>query len=66
MKNHYYLIQIGHMIAQILEAWEWLWEKNRQSMEQKHKRVLEAMKGAKLKEYSKELGRKIQIRLVYV
>ena len=22
MKNHYYLIQIGHMIAQVMEAWE--------------------------------------------
>lgn len=26
MKNHYYLIQIGHMIAQVMEAWESLWK----------------------------------------
>ena len=26
MKNHYYLIQIGHMIAQIMDAWKALWK----------------------------------------
>lgn len=63
VKNHYYLLQIGHMIAQIMEAWEKIWEKSRQSMEQKHKRMLESMKGTKLKAYQKELEKKIQIRL---
>lgn len=41
-KNHYYLIQIGHMISQIIEVWEKLWEKVKQSREQKHRRLLEA------------------------
>lgn len=33
MKNHYYLIQIGHMIAQMMEAWEKIWYGIRQSWE---------------------------------
>ncbi|MBQ6208046.1 MAG: hypothetical protein IJK52_13305 [Oscillospiraceae bacterium] len=44
MKNHYYLIQIGHMIAQIMDAWKSLWEGIRQSKEQKHRRILESGK----------------------
>ena len=63
MKNHYYLIQIGHMIAQILEAVEKIWEKQRQSKEQKHKRMLEAIKTESLKEYREELSQRKQIRL---
>lgn len=43
-KNHYYLIRIGHMISQIMEAWEKLWKKVKQSREQKHRRLLEAWK----------------------
>lgn len=42
MKNHYYLIQIGHMIAQMIENWKKLWENTNVSMEQKHRRLLEA------------------------
>ena len=38
-KNHYYLIQIGHMIAQIIEAWETIWKGIQQSREQKHRRM---------------------------
>lgn len=49
-KNHYYLTQIGHMISQILEAWEKLWKKVKQSREQKHRRLLEAWKTERLKE----------------
>jgi len=63
MKNHYYLIQIGHMIAQILEAVETIWEKQRESKEQKHKRMLEAIKTENLKEYREELSQRKQIRL---
>lgn len=59
-KNHYYLIQIGHMISQIIEAWEKLWEKVKQSREQKHRRLLEAWKQERLKEYMTE--EKFQIR----
>lgn len=47
VKNHYYLIQIDHMIAQIMEAWGKLWEKTRLSGKQKHKRLLESMKRMK-------------------
>ena len=64
IKNHYYLIQIGHMIAQILEAWEKIWENSRQSMEQKHKRLLESVKETKLREHREALEKRIQIRLM--
>lgn len=59
-KNHYYLIQIGHMISQIMEAWEKLWEKVKQSREQKHRRLLEAWKQERLRECIAEKG--FQIR----
>ena len=59
-KNHYYLIQIGHMISQIMEAWEKLWGKARQSREQKHRRLLESWKEERLKEYMTD--EKVQIR----
>lgn len=49
-KNHYYLTQIRHMISQILETWEKLWKKVKQSREQKHRRLLEAWKMERLKE----------------
>lgn len=60
-KNHYYLIQIGHMISQIMEAWEKLWGKVRQSREQKHRRLLESGKGERLKECMTD--EKVQVRL---
>lgn len=60
MKNHYYLIQIGHMIAQVMEAWESLWKKVKQSREQKHRRILESWKQDKLKEYTQEIERGFQ------
>lgn len=62
MKNHYYLIQIGHMIAQVMEAWESLWKKVKQSREQKHHRILESWKQDKLKEYTQEIEKEFQIR----
>ncbi len=64
LKNHYYLIQIGHMIGQFLEAWERIWKKVKQSMEQKHKRMLESMKELLLEEYKEEIEQKIQIRFI--
>lgn len=64
LKNHYYLIQIGHMIAQMLEAWEKLWKGIRQSREQKHRRILESFKKVRLKECREEMGKKIQIRFI--
>lgn len=62
MKNHYYLIQIGHMISQVIEAWEKLWKKVKQSRAQKHQRLLEAWKQEELSEYEAELRRGFQIR----
>lgn len=62
MKNHYYLIQIGHMVSQIIEAWKSLWEKVRQSREQKHRRILESFKWERLKELMPAMEEKIQIR----
>lgn len=61
-ENHYYLIQIGHMIAQVMEAWESLWKKVKQSREQKHHRILESWKQDKLKEYTQEIEKEFQIR----
>ena len=61
-KNHYYLIQIGHMIAQIIEAWEKTWKGIQQSREQKHRRMLENFKMVDLKEYKEEIQEKCQIR----
>ena len=63
MKNYYYLTQIGHMAAQIMEAWEKLWSQDRQSRKQRHRRVLESLKKVRLKENREEIGRRIQIRL---
>ena len=62
IKNHYYLIQIGHMIAQVMEAWESLWKKVTQSREQKHRRILESWKQDKLKETMQEIDQGFQIR----
>ena len=61
LKNHYYLIQIGHMISQVMEAWESMWKKVKQSRKQKHQRILEDFKRIKVKEILKE--ERIQIRL---
>ena len=63
-KCHYYLIQIGHMISQILEGWGKLWEKVGQSREQKHRRVLESFKTVHLKEVRDEVEQKFQIRFI--
>ena len=65
MKNHYYLIQIGHMIAQIIEAWETLWKKVKQSRTQKHRLLLNAWKNSRIKENESELEKKIQVRFAY-
>lgn len=51
MKNHYLLIQIGHMISQVMEGVEKIWKEIRQSREQKHKRLLESWKGIRVEEY---------------
>ena len=63
MKNHYYLIQIGHMIAQIMDAWKSLWEGVRQSKEQKHRRILESWKTQRLSECDLQTPPHFQIRL---
>ena len=44
MKNHYLLIQIAHMISQLLDAWNKLWVNLPISREQKHKRLLDSWK----------------------
>lgn len=47
-----------------MEAWEGIWKKVKQSLEQKHRRLLESMKETALKEYMEEIDRKIQIRFI--
>ena len=63
MKNHYYLIQIAHMISQIMDAWKKLWEGICQSKEQKHRRILESWKTHRLSEWILETSSRFQIRL---
>ena len=50
MKNHYYLIQIAHMISQIMDAWKTLWDGISLTLEQKHRRMLESWKTDRLTE----------------
>lgn len=64
IKNHYFLIQIGHMIAQMMDAWKTLWDKIVQSQEQKHRRLLESWKTERLKEWMGEIKTDFQIRFV--
>lgn len=64
MKNHYYLIQIGHMIAQVMECREGMWKQVKQSREQKHRRILESFKKERIKEFLSLPERKVQMRLI--
>jgi len=57
-----HLIQIGHMIAQIIEGVKKIWEEIQQSREQKHRRMLENFKMVDLKEYKEEIQEQCQIR----
>ena len=63
-KNHYYLIQIGHMIFQILGAWKELWKGVKQSREQKHRRLLESLKGIRIREEMGQEKERFQIRFI--
>ena len=51
MKNHYLLIQIGHMISQLLDAWSILWEDISIRHEQKHRCLLESWKHSRLLDF---------------
>lgn len=64
MKNHYYLIQIAHMIAQLIENWKKLWENTRISQSEKHRKLLESFKKDLLKEIYEEESQEIQIRFI--
>lgn len=52
MKNHYLLIQIGHMISQLLDSWSALWRGISISRDQKHRRLLESWKYSRLQDLS--------------
>lgn len=62
LKNHYYLIQIGHMISQVMEAWEKIWKKTALSLSEKHGQIWESFRSIKLYEYRHETGKRFQIR----
>ena len=62
MKNHYYLIQLAHMISQIMEAWKSLWEKVKLSGEQRHRRLLESWKTERIAEELNKPQKGFQIR----
>ena len=63
MKNHYFLIQLAHMISQIMDAWNNLWDKIKLSGEQRHKRILESWKTDSIAEAMKS-STNYQIRFV--
>ena len=62
MKNHYYLIQLAHMISQIMDAWKSLWEKVKLSGEQRHRRLLESWKTERIAEELNKPQKGFQIR----
>ncbi len=62
MKNHYFLIQIGHMISQIMEAWDLLWKKAGLNLALKHQRILESWKNDRLTLIRPDLTPAFQIR----
>ncbi len=62
IKNHYFLTQIGHMISQIMEAWEKLWKKAGLDIDEKHARILGSFRSIRLCEYETEIGKKFQMR----
>lgn len=62
LKNHYYLMQIGHMVSQVLEAWEKIWGKTVLSLSEKHGQILESFRSIKLNEYRRETEERFQIR----
>ena len=63
MKNHYFLIQIAHMISQIMDAYKKIWKCVHISKEQKHKRILESWKTELLSEWMPPESLRFQIRL---
>ena len=64
MKNHYYLIQIGHMIAQVMECCGRIWGRTRQSREQKHRRILESFKRDRIRESIRNPERRMRMWLI--
>lgn len=62
LKNHYCLIQIGHMISQVMEAWEKLWKKAPLSMSEKHRRIFESFESIRLSEYRQKTEKRFRIR----
>ena len=62
LKNHYYLMQIGLMISQVMEAWERIWKKTVFSLSEKHGRIWESFRSIKLYEHRSETGKRFQIR----
>lgn len=55
-------MQIGHMISQVMEAWERIWKKTALSLSEKHERIWESFQSVKLYEYRDETGKRFQIR----
>ena len=61
-KCHYFLIQIGHMISQIMDAWKSLWKGICLSLAQKHRRMLESWTNHSIREAMTQDPQKFQIR----
>lgn len=62
MKNDYYLIQTGHMIPWVMEAWEKLLEKAGIDLSEKHRRILESFQGIQLCEQRDETEKGFQMQ----
>ena len=53
-------MQIEHRISQLLESWKKLQKKVKQSLEQKHRRLLESFKKEKLENYQVEIEKRFR------
>jgi len=62
MKNHYFLIQIGHMISQVMEAWNLLWTRAGLTLALKHQRILESWRTERLALLRPDYAPAFQIR----
>ncbi len=56
------IIQIGHMISQVMEAWKKLWGKAGLVLAEKHAQILESFRNIRLAEYREEAAKTFQLR----
>lgn len=64
LKNHYLLIQIGHMISQLFESSEKILNEVKMTLKEIHEKIYEDFKIKDLSENIKEIEKKCQIRFI--